>query len=344
MSPRGHGTEGNAAFDCPATIPPVQERVRTQMAVIATSTFTVLLPLVLVTLLITSAWTGWVTVMALHTYLDRPGSLPGATWAVPVAVQAFIIVGEATMVLNSILRRPWIMASGAAATAAGYGVEVGAHIHYGENADTVITMVVAAVACGGGWALLAGLMDRGVEIADGETAGPGSPRLVGADSAKASGFVGATPNTAAPMKAGRGPDASPTPAAARTEAAPAATGTPSSTAGASPGPAPVRARPRARRTRRELLREVGALAPGRPTLSPNFVANRVGVSWSSARSLLAELGRLADAGPRSSERADHADSAQSTRSPGGTPWSPRSDSRRARDRIGSAPHGSTRPS
>ena len=60
----------------------------------------------------------------------------------------------------------------------GYGVEVGAHMHYGESADTIVTMVVAAVACGGGWALAAALMDRGVEIADGEPAGDERPDMM----------------------------------------------------------------------------------------------------------------------------------------------------------------------
>ncbi|MDT0319279.1 hypothetical protein [Streptomyces millisiae] len=296
--------------------------MQTQMALIATYAFTILLPLVLVTLVLTSVWTGWVTVMAMHTYLDQPGSLPGAMWAVPVAVQAFIIVGEATMVLNSILRRRWIMASGAAATAAGYGVEVGAHVYYGDGIDTVITMVVAAVACGGGWALVAGLMDRGVEIADCGAARAERSPLVGADSTRAQGFVGPTPTSVAPTKTDRGTGATPTPAVCLPEATSAAIETPSSAADDSPGETPTKAKAGARRSRRELLRQVEALAPGRPTLSPNFVANRVGVSWSSARSLLAELGRLADADPRSQERADRSEPARSTLSPGRPPWSP----------------------
>ena len=51
------------------------------------------LPLILVVLAFTSAWTGWVNVMAMHTYLDRPGTLPGATWAVPIAVQVAAALG-----------------------------------------------------------------------------------------------------------------------------------------------------------------------------------------------------------------------------------------------------------
>ncbi|TDC25400.1 hypothetical protein E1265_07010 [Streptomyces sp. 8K308] len=341
MSPRGYGTEDTAATASSATTPPVQARVHTQMTLIATYAFTVLLPLVLVVLVLTSAWTGWVTVMAMHTYLDQPSSLPGAMWAVPVAVQAFVIVGEATMVLNSVLRRRWIMASGAAATAAGYGAEVGAHVYYGEGIDTVITMIVAAVACGGGWALVAGLMDRGVEIADRETASAEWSPLFGADSARAPGSVGPTPTTVAPTKVGRGADATPTSVVSLPKAASATIETPSSAADDSPGETPTKVKSGARRNRRELLRQVEALAPGQPTLSPNFVANRVGVSWSSARSLLAELGRLADADPRSQERADRSEPARSTLSPGRPPWSPPPPPRHAWGTTSPAPQSRT---
>ncbi|MDT0307635.1 hypothetical protein RM780_11760 [Streptomyces sp. DSM 44917] len=231
---------------------PVHERVRAQAAFFAVAAFTVLLPLVLVTLTATSVWTGWVNVMAMHAYLDQPGALPGVRWAVPVAVQAFIVIGEATMVLNSVLRRRWILGSGAAATVAGYSVEIGAHLYYGEALDAIIAMIVAAVACGGGWALVAALMDRGVDMANEEP----TPRARNADEAEQ--------------------------AAVEYEDQPE----PTSEDGA---PEPRRA---GRRTREQLLEEVRVLEPDRPTLSPNFVAARLGLSWVNARSLLAEVDRL----------------------------------------------------
>ncbi|MEO3754876.1 hypothetical protein [Streptomyces sp. B6B3] len=247
------------------TMPTVEQRVRAQAAFIASAAFNVLLPLVLVALAIASAWTGWVNVMAMRTYLASPEALPGVTWAVPVAVQTFVIAGEATMVLNSILCRRWILISGAAASVAGYGAEIGAHVYYGAAPDTTITMIVSAVACGGGWALVAALMHRGVEIANDapdqshDSSGPISTdqpssgeagaeaELVGADSAH--------PDTDAPD--------------GRSEA-----------------------KRRSRRTRAELLDEVRALAPDRGPLTPNFVATRIGVSWANAKTLLVDLGRL----------------------------------------------------
>jgi hypothetical protein len=221
--------------------------VRRQAAVIATAAFSAFLPLALVALVATSAWTGWVNVMAMHTYLDHPGALPGAMWAVPIAVQTFIFAGEATMVLNSVLRRRWILISGAGAVAAGYGTELAAHVRYGETADVIATMLVAAVASGGGWALVAALLDRGVRIADeaGAAARPREDRLSAADGNEEGG---------------------------------------------------ARNTRRGRRTREQLLDAVRSLEPERPTLSPNFVATRVGISWGSARALLQEAGRLARPG------------------------------------------------
>ncbi|ARQ69158.1 hypothetical protein [Streptomyces marincola] len=254
-----------------AQTPTVEQRVRAQAAFIASAAFHVFLPFVLVTLVIASAWTGWVNVMAMHTYLDRPGALPGVEWAVPVAVQTFVIAGEATMVLNSILRRRWIMISGAAAAVAGYGAETCAHVHYGAAPDTTVTMIVSAVACGGGWALVAALMRRGVEIANDEAAAEESPdeQRPGAGRDVPSGGRPADATADEPDPA---PESAPT--------ASAATG-------------PITRGAKRRRTRAELLAEVRALSPDRPTLSPNHVATRIGVSWASAKSLLTEAGRLA---------------------------------------------------
>ncbi|WP_129840403.1 hypothetical protein [Streptomyces sp. RFCAC02] len=293
----------------------VQERVRTQAAVIAAAVFTIFLPMVLVVLATTSAWTGWVNVMAMHTYLDRPGTLPGATWAVPIAVQAFIIVGEATMVLHSVLRRRWIMISGATATALGYGVEIGAHIHYGESADTVVTMVVAAVACGGGWALAAALMDRGVEIADEEPAGDERSATTGTSittipddggerDQPRSGADQDVPRRDAPLNErttapDAEPESAPTPSPLVPTRKPDATDADTSSAA---GVLPPKPNARKRRSHAELLREVRALDPDRTTLSPNYVAERIGVSWTSAKSLLSEVGRLATADQRTGAR------------------------------------------
>ncbi|GAB2872588.1 hypothetical protein GCM10022245_04260 [Streptomyces mayteni] len=58
-------------------------------------------------------------------------------------------------------------------------------------------------------------------------------------------------------------------------------------------PDPVEHNARGRRSRAELLAEVRVLDPNRTTLSPNYVAERIGVSWTSAKSLLNEVGRLA---------------------------------------------------
>ncbi|MGP4112287.1 hypothetical protein ACTWP5_15410 [Streptomyces sp. 4N509B] len=226
----------------------VDDRVRAQAAAIAGAAFSVFLPLVLGALVVTSAWTGWVNVMAMHTYLDVPRALPGSMWAVPIAVQTFIIVGEATMVLNSVLRRRWIVASGAAAVAAGYGAEIGAHVYYGEAPDTIATMIVAAAASGGGWALVAALLDRGVQLAN----------------------SGVDPERLPPRSGSSG-------RRGRKSREHVASGSESRSG---------------RRTRRQLLDIVRALEPDRPSLSPNFVATRVGVSWANAKSLLSEVGRL----------------------------------------------------
>jgi hypothetical protein len=223
---------------------PIEDRVRAQAATIASVAFSVFLPLVLGALVVTSAWTGWVNVMAMHTYLDVPQALPGSMWAVPIAVQTFIIVGEATMVLNSVLRRRWIVASGAAAVAAGYCAEIGAHVYFGEAADTVATMIVAAAASGGGWALVAALLDRGVQLANaGDSPDRRHPGPENSGRARRRGHANGE------TRAGR-------------------------------------------RSRRQLLDAVRALEPDQPSLSPNFVATRVGVSWANAKSLLSEVGRL----------------------------------------------------
>lgn len=142
----------------------VQQRVRQQAEWIAVASFTVLLPAVLLALLTASGWTAYVNVAAIHSYIAKDGSLPGSSWGVPVAIQIAILAGEATMVLDAILRRWWILGGGAAMALGGYAVEITMHVHSAES-DTW-ALVVAAVACGGGWALTAGLMHRGVEIAN----------------------------------------------------------------------------------------------------------------------------------------------------------------------------------
>ncbi len=263
------------------SMPTVEQRVRAQAAFIASAAFHILLPLVLATLVTASAWTGWVNVMALHTYLDRPGALPGVMWAVPVAVQTFIIAGEATMVLNSILRRRWIMASGATAAAAGYGTETGAHVYYGAAPDTTVTMIVSAIACGGGWALVAALMRRGVELANGDTAAPLPRRRE-------------TPPQPGPDWSGPvGPDQS----ADDAKSIPANPPSGRPGAGEPDDDGRPEEKPPGRRTRAELLEAVRALAPEQPTLTPNFVATRVGISWANAKSLLVDLGRLRPPAP-----------------------------------------------
>ncbi|WP_049575776.1 hypothetical protein [Streptomyces sp. SBT349] len=257
----------------PASGPPsVEDRVRGQAAVIAATAFTAFLPLVLVTLTTISIWTGAVNVMAMHAYLDHPGATPGVMWAVPVAVQAFIIVGEVTMVLNSVLRRTWILVSGAAAAVAGYGVEIGAHIHYGEQADAIGTMIVAAIACGGGWALVAALMDRGVEIANGRTDEHPQPMRA------------AIP---APDPEATADTPEPAPAPARE----------SDTPEPDAPPRTYQRKRQGRRTREQLLREVRVLAPQHAKLSPNWVASQLGISWVNARALLNDAGRLATPPP-----------------------------------------------
>ncbi len=286
MSPHRYSAGGAVVPEHPATGRPVQARVRVQMAFIATCAFTVFLPLVLATLIFTSVWTGWVNVMAMHTYLDGPDTLPGAAWAVPVAVQAFIIAGEATMVLNSVLRRRWIVVSGAAVTAAGYSVEVGAHVYFGDGSDAIMTMVVAAVACGGGWALVAALMDRGVQIADGEGACDGRFTPVTPPAANRNAGQPDRPRPGADQGAPSG-NASVDERASAPEYEPESAPTPE------PVAAPVARKAKGRRSRAELLGEVRALNPDRLTLSPNYVACRIGVSWASAKSLLDETGRLA---------------------------------------------------
>lgn len=142
----------------------VQRRVRAQAEWIAVAAFSGLLPAVLLALLVASGWTAYVNVAAIHTYIAKEGSLPGSSWGVPVAIQIAILAGEATMVLDAILRRWWILIGGAAMAVGGYAVEITMHVKAAES-DTW-ALVVAAVACGGGWALTAGLMHRGVEIAN----------------------------------------------------------------------------------------------------------------------------------------------------------------------------------
>ncbi|MFI8928264.1 hypothetical protein ACIG3E_11390 [Streptomyces sp. NPDC053474] len=142
----------------------VQRKVRAQAQWIAVAAFTVMLPAVLAALLVASGWTAYVNVAAIHSYLDKPNALPGVALAVPVAVQIAILAGEATMVLNAILRRWWILLGGAMMAIGGYAVEITVHLQHSET-DTW-ALIVAAVACGGGWALVAGLMHRGVEIAN----------------------------------------------------------------------------------------------------------------------------------------------------------------------------------
>ncbi|TDC24482.1 hypothetical protein E1265_09600 [Streptomyces sp. 8K308] len=303
MAPSDHR---HAPRAMPGTI---QQRVRDQAAFIATAVFTAFLPAVLAILTITSAWNGWVNVMALHTYLDQPGVLPGVTWAVPVAVQAFIIAGEATMVLNSILRRRWIMASGIAATTLGYTTEAAAHIHYGQAPDQIITMIVAAVACGGGWGLMAGLMHRGVEIADGPATEHEVPVTPTTPDSRAE--YPDQPRSAA-VHADQGdttdiPDSGSGSAPTDAPIGAASASTPGTHAVDAPA-SPVKTGPtdrRRRRSRAELLEEVRALDPDHVALSPNYVADRVRVSWANAKSLLNETGRLAASEPRrtSSRRA-----------------------------------------
>ncbi|WP_461031604.1 hypothetical protein [Streptomyces mayteni] len=284
----------------------MEERVRAQIAGIAAYAFTIFLPLILVALTLTSAWTGWVNVMAMHTYLERPHALPGATWAVPIAVQTFVIVGEATMVLNSVLRRRWIVLSGAAATVSGYGVEIAAHIYYGEGTDTIVVMIVAAVACGGGWALMAGLMDRGVEIANGETLDHELPAKAGPPATPTDDDGVGHPNQARPATNRGTPTGGPprgrrvAPLDHATESPPTleAGGADSASASLVPAPQPERIT-KGRRSRTVLLREVRELAPDHTKLSPNFVAERIGVSWSTAKALLNETGRLLNGEPTS---------------------------------------------
>ncbi|MEU1824250.1 hypothetical protein ABZ502_17705 [Streptomyces abikoensis] len=56
-----------------------------------------------------------------------------------------------------------------------------------------------------------------------------------------------------------------------------------------------------RRTRAELIEEVAKLDPDKPTLSPNYVAGKVGCSWKVAKELLTETGRLPNPEPTEGE-------------------------------------------
>ncbi|WP_405832482.1 hypothetical protein [Streptomyces sp. NBC_00105] len=151
------------AISQPTEYGAIQMEVRKQIVWVAVWTFRILLPAVLVALAVVSIWTAVVNVSAMRGYLIGDVS-DNASIAIPIAVQTAILAGEATMLLDAVLRRWWLLMAGALMSVSGYTVEIVAHVQHSNSGTWAL--IVAAVACGGGWALMSALAHRGVQVAN----------------------------------------------------------------------------------------------------------------------------------------------------------------------------------
>ncbi|MFG2618011.1 hypothetical protein ACGFXC_10325 [Streptomyces sp. NPDC048507] len=135
--------------------------------------FHALMPFVVAAFAAGSLWLAVEQIKAMNGYLEASGLTGSAAWAVPVVVQLAVLAGESALLMNAVLRK-WQIATGAiTAMVLGYGAEIAAHIYNhardgasGNEKQLITAMVLSAVLCGGGWALVALIMHKGKDIAD----------------------------------------------------------------------------------------------------------------------------------------------------------------------------------